>query len=549
MLELKAKCDAKKAAQAALIPNEWRIKVPKSLKNVLDIPRRAGILSKKELLITELDDVDIALAKLATGEWSSYEVTLAYCKRAAIAHQLTNCLTEILFDDALAQARELDEYLALHGRPKGPLHGIPISLKDQFPIDGVEITMGYACWLGRISDSNAVLVDVLREAGAVFHCRTNVPQTLMWAETYNHVFGLTVNPYNRALTSGGSSGGEGALIALRGSILGVGTDIGGSVRIPAACNGLYGFRPSTGRIPYQGAMNSMVGQETVESVIGPLARSLSTIKKFYQVVLNAECWRRDPKILDLPFRQDHYELTANGGHDAKYSFAIIKTEGYVLPDPPILRALSIVADALREQGHEILDWDASDHREGVELINEIFQADGGADFIEQVGVSGETHILSERSGAALSTLEVWKLNHRKETYRKQYLDKWEKAISPMTGRVVDAIISPVAPHTAPKHGQYIYCGHTSIWNLLDYPSCAFPVTKVQASLDAPDPAFKPLSGLDAQCNAQYDVRETAGSPVALQLTGRRHKDEHLLGMMQVLLDSLAHSDQYDPQTL
>lgn len=106
--------------------------------------------------------------------------------------------------------------------------------------------MGYVGWLGNFSEQDAVLAAILRKAGAVFYVRTNVPQTLMCGETINNIFGRTLNPANRKLTSGGSSGGEGALIALKGSPLGVGSDIGGSIRIPAGFNGLYGLRPTVG---------------------------------------------------------------------------------------------------------------------------------------------------------------------------------------------------------------------------------------------------------------------------------------------------------------
>lgn len=109
----------------------------------------------------------------------------------------------------------------------GPLHGLPISLKDQISIKDLETTMGYVSWIGNYADRNAVLTDIIILAGGVPFVRTNVPQTLMWPETYNYVFGRTSNPFNRNLTCGGSSGGEGALIGLKGSPLGVGSDIGG----------------------------------------------------------------------------------------------------------------------------------------------------------------------------------------------------------------------------------------------------------------------------------------------------------------------------------
>lgn len=108
------------------------------------------------------------------------------------------------------------------------------------------------------ADFNSPLVDILLDNGAVLYVKTNIPQTLMTADSENNVFGRVLNPNKLTLTAGGSSGGEGALVGMRGSILGVGTDIGGSIRIPAFCCGTYGFKPSTDRVPFGGQTNPVV---------------------------------------------------------------------------------------------------------------------------------------------------------------------------------------------------------------------------------------------------------------------------------------------------
>ena len=164
-------------------------------------------------------------------------MALAFCKRAAIAHQLTNCLTEIFFDDALVRAKFLDEEYARTSKMLGPLHGVSISLKDTFKVRGYDASIGIASLAENPAQENSLLVDVLLQQGAVLYCKTNVPQMLIALDSDNNVFGRVLNLRNRHVTAGGSGGGEGALIALRGSVLGVGTDIGGSIRIPAMCNG------------------------------------------------------------------------------------------------------------------------------------------------------------------------------------------------------------------------------------------------------------------------------------------------------------------------
>jgi amidase len=200
---------------------------------VIGLTETCGILTQEELQVVSLD-VGALLESTTSGKISCLTVTTAFCKAAAIAHQVTNCLTEIYFTQALQRAKELDAIYEATGKPTGALFGMPISLKDQFQIKGTECNMGIASWLGDVSAENSVLVDILLNAGAILHCRTNVSQALMFSESENYVYGQTTNPYNRSLSCGGSSGGEGATVAMHGSAVGVGTDLGGSVRLPAA---------------------------------------------------------------------------------------------------------------------------------------------------------------------------------------------------------------------------------------------------------------------------------------------------------------------------
>jgi amidase len=123
-------------------------------------------------------------------------------------------------------ARARDEHLAETGKPIGPLHGLPISLKDNINIKSLDSTVGMATHVGVPAKSDATLVEMLEEAGAVFYVKTNVPTAMMIAESVNNLFGRTLNPRNRQTTSGGSSGGESALIVMKGSPIGVGSDIG-----------------------------------------------------------------------------------------------------------------------------------------------------------------------------------------------------------------------------------------------------------------------------------------------------------------------------------
>lgn len=139
------KAAEKRRLQAESIPSEWRLDSIPSISdapNALDFIRSSSLLSHGELETTETADAKVLLQKLATQELSSVEVVTAFSKRAALAHQLTICCTEMFFDEALEQARELDEYLEKNGRTVGPLHGLPVSIKDQFDIKGVDSSIG-----------------------------------------------------------------------------------------------------------------------------------------------------------------------------------------------------------------------------------------------------------------------------------------------------------------------------------------------------------------------------------------------------------------------
>lgn len=199
------------------------------------------------------------------------------------------------------------------------------------------------------------MVRELRSLGAVLYVKTSVPHTMMTGETVNNIVGYTLNARNRLLSSGGSSGGEGALIGARGSPVGFGTDIGGSIRIPGAFNGLFAIRPSSGRMPYEGMANSMDGQNTILSVTGPLAHSVGGLRTVMKALLSQEPWLHDPLVLELPWREEQSaqvsKAVAPGG--GGLAFGVIRDDGVVTPYPPVKRAVDIVVKTLEKLGHKV----------------------------------------------------------------------------------------------------------------------------------------------------------------------------------------------------
>lgn len=468
-------------------------------------------LSEKEIEITGTDAVEI-VKKASTGEWTAEEVATAFCHRASLAHQFTNCLLETFFDAAVKDAKKLDEHYAQYRTPVGPLHGLPVSLKDQFHVKGVETTMGYVGWIGTFMGKKGTgqekvfeseMVKELRALGAVLYCKTSVPHTLMSGETNNNIVGYTTNPKNRNLSCGGSSGGEGALIALRGSPIGFGTDIGGSIRIPAAFNGLYGLRPSGGRLPYEGMANSMDGQNSVLSVVGPLAHSVASLKLLVRSLLDQEPWLHDPLCHEIPWREDHEEQVRHLISTSKLAFGIMKHDGVVTPHPPVQRAMNIVVKTLENQGHKVIEWKPPSHKRGEDIILTAWSYDGGADCHAALDLSGEPPIpqiapmFGSKPGEQADATKIAAMNVTKRDYQKEYMEYWNSTIDLTgTGRSVDALIMPVAPFAAARRETYSYYGYSNIINTLDYSSCVVPVTNVDKAVDIIDENFKPVDERD-----------------------------------------------------
>ncbi|KAL4989034.1 amidase signature domain-containing protein [Aspergillus falconensis] len=483
--------------------------------------------------ITDIDSIPALVEQLQRGRFSAEQVTSAYIRRATVAHQLTNCITEVIFKDALVQARELDRAFKETGQLKGPLHGVPVTVKDQFNVKGYDSTIGYVGRSFSPASEDAVLVQMLKNMGAIILAKTNLPQSIMWAETENPLWGLTVNPRNPALTPGGSTGGEAALLTLHGSILGFGTDIGGSVRIPQSVVGSYGFKPSSSRLPYRGVPVSTEGQEHVPSSVGPMARDMKSICYITRLLVNSRPWNLDPRCATLPWNESVFQDVQS----RPLVVGLILDDGVVKVHPPIERAIRGLAAKLETDGHELVTWDTSDHLSCISLMDRYYTIDGGEDVRRDVAVAGEPFIPHVEAlvnrGKPISVYEYWQMNTERNNLQKKYLDKWNATRSP-SGKPVDVLLSPTMPHVAVPHRSVRWVGYTKIWNLLDYPAITFPVDEVRAGKDVLPPDYQPRNELDAWNWSLYDAEAMDGHPVNVQVIGKRLEEESVLGAATVV---------------
>ncbi len=369
---------------------------------------------------------------------------------------------------------------------------MPISLKDMFKVKGYDASIGIAALAENPSEENSLLVEILLEQGAVLYCKTNVPQTLMALDSDNNVFGRVLNPRNSEVTAGGSSGGEGALIALRGSVLGVGTDIGGSIRIPAMCNGLYGFKPSAQRTPFAGLEAGRKTEAVVglKASAGPIATSLRDCELFLKTISNARGWERDPSVA--------YGLWEEQGEvGIKPLIGVMRRDGVVEPLPPVAKVLDESVQSLRNAGIEVIEVSTPAFSKCQSLANKFFGIDGGNYMFDLLEYTGEPliHWLSPRlrRGQQLGLERLEEILAAKTNLETEILEIWRDD----KGRRLDAIICPVAPHPVPPIDAWNGVGYTSSFVLLDYPAGTLPVRNFKdADLKGELSDSKPLNSWD-----------------------------------------------------
>ena len=192
--------------------------------------------------ILELDATEIA-GLIREGKLTSEDCTQTFIQQIKTVNPNLNAVTETRFTDALNEAKEKDQKLHQTELDKYPLYGVPISIKESINVQGMKTTGGLHHRKDIIMSKDAETVKKLKEAGAIILCKTNTPALCFCHETDNKVYGKTNNSWDIHFTSGGSSGGEAALISTGGTPLGLGSDIGGSIRIPSHFNGVAGFKP------------------------------------------------------------------------------------------------------------------------------------------------------------------------------------------------------------------------------------------------------------------------------------------------------------------
>ena len=288
----------------------------------------------------------VELARLlAAGAVSAREVTAAHLERIAAVGPSVNAIVTITAEAAMRQAQMLDDAFSRSG-PVGPLHGLPVAHKDLAETRGVRTTYGSRIFADNVPDVDALHVARMRAAGAICLGKTNTPEFGAGSQTFNEIFGVTRNPYDLTKTSGGSSGGAAAALAARLVALADGSDMGGSLRNPAAFCNVVGLRPAPGRVPMWPAGDPW----SPISVAGPMARTVGDVALLLDAISGPDS--RSPLALDSPSRPFVSTL-----HEApeKLRVAFSPDLGGLPVDPQVRIALERARTVLEEMGYDVHD--------------------------------------------------------------------------------------------------------------------------------------------------------------------------------------------------
>jgi amidase len=244
------------------------------------------------------DSVRWSATKIAQAirsrELSCDEVIRTHIARIEEVNPKLNAVVQLCSDRAIEEARAADQALA-RGEVKGPMHGAPITIKDNLDTAGVVSTGGTKGRKGFVPKHNATVVARLRGAGAILLGKTNTPELTMAYETDNLIFGRTNNPYDQSCTCGGSSGGAAAILAAGGTALDVGSDTGGSIRVPSHFCGTGGIKPTAGLIPKTGHILPLGGIVDAMTQLGPMARKVEDLALTLPVLAGVDWW--DPSVV------------------------------------------------------------------------------------------------------------------------------------------------------------------------------------------------------------------------------------------------------------
>jgi amidase len=458
------------------------------------IPSRVGRLRHREGDVLDWSAAAMAAA-IQSRELSSEELVRACLQRIAAVNPKLNAVVQQRAEDALVDARSADA--AVKRRDTlGPLHGVPMTIKDSLDTAGVISTAGTLGRASFVPERDATAVARLKKAGAILLGKTNTPEFTLYAETDNLVYGRTSNPYDVARIPGGSSGGAAAIVAAGGSPFDVGSDTGGSVRIPGHMCGLAALKPTSGRVPRTGNIISWGGVIDGWTQLGPITRFVEDLPLILPVIAGND-WR-DPGIVDMPI------LDPGNVDIGRLSVAFHTDNGLDRATPEIVSTVQRVAAFLSEHGLAVRE--ARPPVESTLKVMEVGGADGAA-WLWRLAAKANTKKFSP-------ALEGWKavkpVSSADLTAGVEDMDNYRSRMLAFM-ETYDVIVCPVESYAALPHGaasKREYGGtYVSPYNISGQPAAT-----VRAGTSAD------------------------GMPIGIQIVGRHFREDVVLAVAQLVED-------------
>jgi fatty acid amide hydrolase 2 len=419
--------------------------------------------------------IDLA-GKIRRREATSAAIVDAHIRRIQAVNPVLNAVVAARFDEARREASAADDRVARGDADLPPLHGVPCSIKECFALTGMPNTSGLVARKGIVAERDAVAVGRLRAAGAIPLGVTNTSELCMWMESHNLVYGRTNNPYDPGRIVGGSSGGEGAIVGAGGTPFGLGSDIGGSIRMPAFFNGVFGHKPTGGLVDNTGQYPLPAERALTYVTTGPLCRRAEDLRPLLGIMAGPDADIGDPDHVDLG------EITV----------LTVEDNGRVPVSRDLKAALQKAAGALAARGATVKPARVADFKHSFEIWSAMLDAAEGPSYASMLG-NGRGEV---RAGLELVRFLFGRSPHTLPSIALALMEKLPKLI-PSQGRrfvemgqalrreVVDLIgprgvmLYPPYPTTAPRHHKpllppfnWVY---TAIFNVLELPVTVAPL--------------------------------------------------------------------------
>jgi len=489
------------------------------------------------------------LALMARGEVSSVEVVEALHARADAVNGTINGWAHQLREDALARAAAAD--VARAAGEAGPLCGLPISVKENVATAGLPVTMGLRYRQSTIEQEDAAAVRLAREAGAVVIGKGNVPQLLLAMESENPIWGTTNNPWKAGRASGGSSGGEAALVASGQVPLGIATDAAGSLRQPASFCGVVGFKPTEHRWSNIGSHSAVKGQEVFRSQTGVIARTTADVALMFRTLDSPLHAALDPFVPPLPIG-DPAAIDLRGLRVGYY-----EDDGFFAPSAALQRAVREAAGHLRDAGAEVVPYAPPNVEAVAWAVFSVLSSDGTTTLNEQLRdeplipqlqpvfrlarlpgpvrraaatlmeARGEARVAGLLRALGRKPVEgLWRLIDERARLRHAEREAWAAA-------GLDAVIC--APHATPavkqrESGDFALSSVYGMrYNLLNLPAGTVPVTRVRE-----DEQSTRRGGDRIEKKAAFMDEGSVGLPAGVQVVGQSWREDVTLAVMMAI---------------